>query len=39
MSNAIVIADGAVGVGMGQGHRVDAARLAVERGGERFAAR
>ena len=36
-SNAIVIAaDGAtVGVGMGQVHRVDAARLAVERGGDR----
>ena len=36
-SNAIVIAaDGAtVGVGMGQVNRVDAARLAVERGGER----
>ena len=38
-SNAIVIAaDGAtVGVGMGQVNRVDAARLAVERGGERVA--
>ena len=36
-SNAIVIAaDGAtVGIGMGQVNRVDAARLAVERGGER----
>jgi phosphoribosylaminoimidazolecarboxamide formyltransferase / IMP cyclohydrolase len=36
-SNAIVIvSDGAtVGVGMGQVNRVDAARLAVERGGER----
>ena len=36
-SNAIVIAaDGAtVGVGMGQVNRVDAARLAVERGGDR----
>ncbi|HZU47585.1 MAG TPA: bifunctional phosphoribosylaminoimidazolecarboxamide formyltransferase/IMP cyclohydrolase [Mycobacterium sp.] len=36
-SNAIVIAsDGAtVGVGMGQVNRVDAARLAVQRGGER----
>ena len=36
-SNAIVVAaDGAtVGVGMGQVNRVDAARLAVERGGER----
>lgn len=36
-SNAIVIAaDGAtVGVGMGQVNRVDAARLAVERGGAR----
>lgn len=36
-SNSIVIAaDGAtVGVGMGQVNRVDAARLAVERGGER----
>ncbi|WP_313676279.1 bifunctional phosphoribosylaminoimidazolecarboxamide formyltransferase/IMP cyclohydrolase [Mycolicibacterium sp.] len=36
-SNAIVIAgDGAtIGVGMGQVNRVDAARLAVERGGER----
>jgi phosphoribosylaminoimidazolecarboxamide formyltransferase/IMP cyclohydrolase len=38
-SNAIVVAaDGAtVGVGMGQVNRVDAARLAVERGGERVA--
>ncbi|MCX6480268.1 MAG: bifunctional phosphoribosylaminoimidazolecarboxamide formyltransferase/IMP cyclohydrolase [Mycobacterium sp.] len=38
-SNAIVIAaDGAtVGVGMGQVNRVDAARLAVERGGPRVA--
>ena len=38
-SNAIVIAaDGAtVGVGMGQVNRVDAARLAVERGGARVA--
>ena len=38
-SNAIVIAaDGAtVGVGMGQVNRVDAARLAVERGGQRVA--
>lgn len=38
-SNAIVIAgDGAtIGVGMGQVNRVDAARLAVERGGERVA--
>src|SRR4029453_16982953 len=36
-SNAIVItANGAtVGVGMGQVNRVDAARLAVERGGDR----
>ena len=36
-SNAIIIAaDGAtVGVGMGQVNRVDAARLAVERGGDR----
>ncbi|HEU0189952.1 MAG TPA: bifunctional phosphoribosylaminoimidazolecarboxamide formyltransferase/IMP cyclohydrolase [Mycobacterium sp.] len=36
-SNAIVVAaDGAtVGIGMGQVNRVDAARLAVERGGER----
>jgi phosphoribosylaminoimidazolecarboxamide formyltransferase/IMP cyclohydrolase len=36
-SNAIVIAaDGAtIGVGMGQVNRVDAARLAVERGGDR----
>ena len=36
-SNAIVIAAGGttVGVGMGQVNRVDAARLAVERGGER----
>ena len=36
-SNAIVIAaDGAtVGVGMGQVNRVDAAKLAVERGGDR----
>jgi phosphoribosylaminoimidazolecarboxamide formyltransferase/IMP cyclohydrolase len=36
-SNAIVIATGGatVGVGMGQVNRVDAARLAVERGGER----
>lgn len=36
-SNAIVIADAGatVGVGMGQVNRVDAARLAVERGGER----
>ena len=36
-SNAIVIAkDGAtVGVGMGQVNRVDAARLAVERAGDR----
>ncbi len=36
-SNAIVVAaDGAtVGVGMGQVNRVDAARLAVERGGDR----
>jgi phosphoribosylaminoimidazolecarboxamide formyltransferase/IMP cyclohydrolase len=36
-SNAIVIAaDGAtVGIGMGQVNRVDAARLAVERGGDR----
>lgn len=36
-SNAIVVvADGAtIGVGMGQVNRVDAARLAVERGGER----
>lgn len=39
-SNAIVIvADGAtIGVGMGQVNRVDAARLAVERGGERIGA-
>jgi phosphoribosylaminoimidazolecarboxamide formyltransferase/IMP cyclohydrolase len=38
-SNAIVVAkDGAtVGVGMGQVNRVDAARLAVERGGDRVA--
>ncbi|MGI9126329.1 MAG: bifunctional phosphoribosylaminoimidazolecarboxamide formyltransferase/IMP cyclohydrolase, partial [Mycobacterium sp.] len=38
-SNAIVIAsDGAtIGVGMGQVNRVDAARLAVERGGDRVA--
>ena len=36
-SNAIVIANGGatVGVGMGQVNRVDAARLAVERGGDR----
>jgi phosphoribosylaminoimidazolecarboxamide formyltransferase / IMP cyclohydrolase len=36
-SNAIVVATGGatVGVGMGQGSRGDAARLAVERGGER----
>jgi phosphoribosylaminoimidazolecarboxamide formyltransferase / IMP cyclohydrolase len=36
-SNAIVIATGGatVGVGMGQVNRVDAARLAVERGGDR----
>ena len=36
-SNAIVIASGGatIGVGMGQVNRVDAARLAVERGGER----
>ena len=36
-SNAIVIADAGatVGVGMGQVNRVDAARLAVERGGDR----
>jgi phosphoribosylaminoimidazolecarboxamide formyltransferase/IMP cyclohydrolase len=36
-SNAIVVAaDGAtIGVGMGQVNRVDAARLAVERGGDR----
>jgi phosphoribosylaminoimidazolecarboxamide formyltransferase/IMP cyclohydrolase len=36
-SNAIVIARGGatVGVGMGQVNRVDAARLAVERGGDR----
>jgi phosphoribosylaminoimidazolecarboxamide formyltransferase/IMP cyclohydrolase len=36
-SNAIVVAAGGatVGVGMGQVNRVDAARLAVERGGER----
>jgi phosphoribosylaminoimidazolecarboxamide formyltransferase/IMP cyclohydrolase len=36
-SNAIVIAGGGatIGVGMGQVNRVDAARLAVERGGER----
>jgi phosphoribosylaminoimidazolecarboxamide formyltransferase/IMP cyclohydrolase len=36
-SNAIVVATGGatVGVGMGQVNRVDAARLAVERGGER----
>ncbi|MBW0018286.1 MAG: bifunctional phosphoribosylaminoimidazolecarboxamide formyltransferase/IMP cyclohydrolase [Mycobacterium sp.] len=36
-SNAIVIAAGGatIGVGMGQVNRVDAARLAVERGGER----
>lgn len=38
-SNAIVIAAGGatVGVGMGQVNRVDAARLAVERGGQRVA--
>jgi phosphoribosylaminoimidazolecarboxamide formyltransferase / IMP cyclohydrolase len=38
-SNAIVIAsDGAtIGIGMGQVNRVDAARLAVERGGDRVA--
>ncbi|ORV45769.1 bifunctional phosphoribosylaminoimidazolecarboxamide formyltransferase/inosine monophosphate cyclohydrolase [Mycolicibacter engbaekii] len=38
-SNAIVVAgDGAtIGVGMGQVNRVDAARLAVERGGDRVA--
>ncbi|HZQ32675.1 MAG TPA: bifunctional phosphoribosylaminoimidazolecarboxamide formyltransferase/IMP cyclohydrolase [Mycobacterium sp.] len=36
-SNAIVVAAGGatVGIGMGQVNRVDAARLAVERGGER----
>jgi phosphoribosylaminoimidazolecarboxamide formyltransferase/IMP cyclohydrolase len=36
-SNAIVIAAGGatIGIGMGQVNRVDAARLAVERGGER----
>jgi phosphoribosylaminoimidazolecarboxamide formyltransferase/IMP cyclohydrolase len=36
-SNAIVVAKGGatVGVGMGQVNRVDAARLAVERAGER----
>jgi len=36
-SNAIVVASGGatVGVGMGQVNRVDAARLAVERGGDR----
>jgi phosphoribosylaminoimidazolecarboxamide formyltransferase/IMP cyclohydrolase len=36
-SNAIVIAGGGatIGVGMGQVNRVDAARLAVERGGDR----
>ncbi|MUL49984.1 bifunctional phosphoribosylaminoimidazolecarboxamide formyltransferase/IMP cyclohydrolase, partial [Mycobacterium sp. CBMA360] len=36
-SNAIVVATGGatVGVGMGQVNRVDAARLAVERGGDR----
>ena len=36
-SNAIVIADGGatIGIGMGQVNRVDAARLAVERGGDR----
>jgi len=36
-SNAIVIASGGatVGVGMGQVNRVDAARLAVQRGGDR----
>ena len=36
-SNAIVVANGGatVGVGMGQVNRVDAARLAVERGGDR----
>ena len=36
-SNAIVIASGGatIGVGMGQVNRVDAARLAVERGGDR----
>jgi phosphoribosylaminoimidazolecarboxamide formyltransferase/IMP cyclohydrolase len=32
----VIVADGAtIGVGMGQVNRVDAARLAVERGGER----
>jgi phosphoribosylaminoimidazolecarboxamide formyltransferase/IMP cyclohydrolase len=38
-SNAIVVAKGGatVGVGMGQVNRVDAARLAVERGGDRVA--
>ncbi|SUB58042.1 bifunctional purine biosynthesis protein purH : phosphoribosylaminoimidazolecarboxamide formyltransferase+ inosinemonophosphate cyclohydrolase [Mycolicibacterium smegmatis] len=38
-SNAIVVArDGAtVGVGMGQVNRVDAAKLAVQRGGDRVA--
>jgi phosphoribosylaminoimidazolecarboxamide formyltransferase/IMP cyclohydrolase len=38
-SNAIVLAAGGatVGVGMGQVNRVDAARLAVERGGDRVA--
>jgi phosphoribosylaminoimidazolecarboxamide formyltransferase/IMP cyclohydrolase len=38
-SNAIVVASGGatVGVGMGQVNRVDAARLAVERGGDRVA--
>src|SRR5271163_3452776 len=34
-SNAIVIAGGGAGIGMGQVNRVDAARLAVERGGDR----
>ena len=36
-SNAIVIAAGGatIGIGMGQVNRVDAARLAVERGGDR----
>ena len=36
-SNAIVIAGGGatIGIGMGQVNRVDAARLAVERGGDR----
>ncbi len=36
-SNAIVIAGGGatIGIGMGQVNRVDAARLAVERGGQR----